>query len=271
MPCQRDATMSRSPLSTAITLAATKSNSTSFYLSAEEQLRATSASDLAVLDVVRQATDALMWSLSRSEMAPSEEDPPAPSHYVGSALFILAVLGLRTTRAIVTLISSGYEPEALGLKRSLTEVHSRVKAIVEDSSGQHARDWLAGPSPSTTRKLIGKHADLSLFDLYSDSTHASFDATKQWLMQSTGEREATLVATPDRWPDLANVLLAECAREVRDLAVVLGSLRGLVPPKLSDLERAIDAAEARWVPEHDFTVETESPETVGAPFRPPLP
>lgn len=129
----------------------------------------------------------------------------------------------------MALVAVGYEPEALGLKRLLTEVHSRMKAILEDESGQHAREWLIGPAPSTPRRLVGKHADQEMFDLCSQSAHADAEGVKRWLLAPRGHRESGILGAPDRWPSFISTVMVEFAFEVRDVAVGLASIRSLTP------------------------------------------
>ena len=228
------------------------------YEAAETRLRESAETDLPVLAVLREATDALIWSLFQSEMPPHEDSRPVPpEHYVGTALLFLGVMGLRAARATTAVIAAGYESEAFGLKRLLTEIHSRTKAIIEDPSGQHARDWLVGPSPGTPRKLVTKHADQEMFDMYSASAHADAQGVKDWLVQRTGPRDSGISAAPKRRPQFATVILLECAREVRDLAVALASIRSLTPPGISHLDASIDSAEAVYlVPDASTTEQT---------------
>jgi hypothetical protein len=60
----------------------------------------------------------------------------------------------------VGVISFGYEPEAHGLKRRLSEASARLGAVINDPSGEHARQWLAGRGPSTPQRIVGKFGSL---------------------------------------------------------------------------------------------------------------
>jgi hypothetical protein len=213
----------------------------------EARLRASVERDLPVFAVVRQATDVLSWVLCQSDLPKSDEDPVPPSHLVGTALLFLGVMAHRATRAAMALVASGYEPETLGLKRLLTEAHSRMKAIVEDESGEHARQWLVGPAPSTPHRLVAKHADRETFDLYSNSAHADAEGVKRWLLQPRDTNEWGVIGAPDRWPAFISIVMVEFAFEVRDIAVGLAAIRDLTPPGLPSLDSAIDAAEKRYL------------------------
>lgn len=219
---------------------------------AEERLRDTADEELAALGVVRQATEALSWALAQSDMPPAPEGEPLPAaHAVGTALLFLGVMAHRAVRAAMALIAVGYEPEALGLKRLLTEIHARVKTIIEDSSGQHAREWLEGRPPSTPRKLVAKHGDSEVWKLYSESAHADAAAVKSWLLQRGADREWGIIGSPERRPEFANLVIVELAYEVRDIAVALATIRGLQPPALAALNRALNDAEARYLAPED--------------------
>jgi hypothetical protein len=210
---------------------------------AEARLRASVDSDLPILAVVRQATDVLSWVLCQSDLPKFDEDPVPASHLVATALLFLGVMAHRATRAAMALAATGYEPETLGLKRLLTEAHSRMKAILEDDSGEHARQWLVGPAPSTPHRLVAKHADREMFDLYSRSAHADAEGIKRWLLQPSASNEWDVLGAPDRWPGFISTVMVEFAFEVRDIAVGLASIRSLTPPGLPALDNAIDAAE----------------------------
>jgi hypothetical protein len=127
----------------------------------------------------------------------------------------------------MALVATGYEPETLGLKRLLTETHSRMKAILEDTSGEHARQWLVGPAPSKPRRIVTKHADREIFDLYSRSAHADAEGIKRWLLQPRAANEWGVIGAPDRWPSFISAVMVEFAFEVRDIAVGLASIRNL--------------------------------------------
>jgi hypothetical protein len=218
---------------------------------AEARLRASADSDLPVLAVVRQATDALSWALCQSDLPATNEEPVPASHLVATALLFLGVMAHRATRAAMALVAVGYEPETLGLKRLLTEAHSRMKAIMDDPSGEHARSWLVGPAPSTAHRLVGKHADRETFDLYSQSAHADAEGIKRWLLAPHGNREWGVIGAPDRWPSFISAVMVEFAFEVRDIAVGLASVRGLIPPGIGELDAAIDAAEKEYLAAED--------------------
>jgi hypothetical protein len=221
--------------------------SAAHFDAAEARLRANVEADLPVLVVVRQATEVLSWALCQSDLPQTDEDPVPASHLVATAMLFLGVMAHRATRAAIALAAIGYEPETLGLKRLLTEAHSRMKAILDDASGQYAREWLVGPAPSTPHRVVAKHADREMFDLYSRSAHADAEGIKRWLLQPRSSNEWGVVGAPDRWPGFINTVMVEFAFEVRDIAVGLASIRGLTPPGLAALDDAINAAEKQYL------------------------
>jgi hypothetical protein len=128
------------------------------------------------------------------------------------------------------------------------EVWTRVGAVIGDESGQHAREWLEGRSPSTPRKLAAQFANLSLFDLYSQSDHADGRGVLNWIavpLPELGEHHKGLVTRPERRPEVANAMLCELAHECRDLARVMATSRGM-EIELAPLDAEIVAARGRW-------------------------
>jgi hypothetical protein len=96
----------------------------------------------------------------------------------------------------------------------------RAQAIAADSTGQHARDWLAGRGPSTPTKIVGKFGSATLWEVYSMSAHADSRSVHQWLslpMPHVHEAHTGLVVVPHHEEQLSNALLTEVAMECRDL------------------------------------------------------
>ena len=148
---------------------------------------------------------------------------PAPVEVdIKSAILNLSVLALRTARAAGVLIRTGYELEAHGLLRRVAEAHARVGAVLDDESGQHAREWLTGPSPSTPRRVVGKHGNLEFFDLYSDSAHATMTGLRRFVAIALPDGRSVIPFQPMRDSTLANTMLVELAVECRDFAMITG-------------------------------------------------
>lgn len=218
------------------------------FREAERHLLESADSDLDALVVARAATAALESGLAGAtvEMAP---EPAPPSWYVRAALLSLAVIVMRSARACMLVVSVGYEPEAHGLKRRLSEAHARAMAFVDDRSGQHARDWLEGKGPSTPRRVTGKYGSQQLFDLYSWNAHVEARGLISWLavpLPGAPEHHKGLIVEPHRRVEFANGMLVEVAMEVRDTASVLARSRGGAIGNLGELDAQIDAARRRW-------------------------
>lgn len=214
----------------------------------EEELRHAADAELEPLSVARHATKALASAVNGTSI-PVAPEPAPPDWYLRAAILNLCLIALRSARGCLVLIASGYEPEAQGLKRRVSEVYARMGAVVDDTSGQHARQWLEGAPPSTPRKITGKFGSLELFDLYSQSEHADARGITSWLaipMPEIHEHHRGLIFVPHRRPEFANAMLVELAHEVRDLAQIMARSRGLSVPDLGILDAEIRAARERW-------------------------
>lgn len=233
---------------------------------AEAWLRATAPSQLEAIAIAKSATEALAVSLQGASI-PEAPDPAPPSYYAKSALLLLCTLGLRTARAAILVIASGYEPEAHGLKRRLTEIHTRAQAIVDDTSGQHARQWLEGKGPSTPGKVAAKYGTVELWDTYSASTHADARGMHWWLLVPTdnGDQKGVLVQ-PHRRPPFGNAILTEIAMETRDLVAVMQAVRGGRVEGLEQLTAVIDEAiDEYYAPPGELDMNEAPPDPPAAP------
>lgn len=215
----------------------------------ERRLAASADSELPALGVARSATEALTSAVDGASVEPGG-DAPAPSYYMRSAVLLLAVMGLRTARACLLVIAAGYEPEAHGLKRRLSEVHARAQAVLDDQTGQHARDWLDGKGPSTPPKIVGKWGARDLWETYSASTHADAKGLRWWLMMPVPDAhpdQRGLIVQPHRRPEFSNAMLTEVAMECRDLAHALAASRGGQLQGIDELDGYIDRAIAAYM------------------------
>ena len=216
------------------------------YSRQETALRESADQDLGAFAVTRAATGKLAEAIDGA-FIPLAPEPAPPEWYLRAAILNLCVVGLRSSRACMSLIACGYEPEAQGLKRRVMEVCARIGAVLEDESGEHARLWLEGKPPSTPRKIAGKFTSLALFDLYSESAHVDGRRVLGWLavpMPEVGPHHKGLITTPERRPAHAKVMLVELAHECRDLAVIMARSRG-VGTDLTELDDEIVAARDR--------------------------
>lgn len=208
---------------------------------AEAWLRATVSEELGAWQIAHDASEALSIALHGTTILP-EAEPQRPSYFVRSALLLLATMGLRTARAALIVIASGYEPEAHGLKRRLSEIHARAQALALDKSGEHARQWLDGAAPSTPRKIAGRFGGMELFDIYSASAHADARGIHWWLMVPTEHDHRGILVQPHRRPTLSNGMLTEVAMECRDLVAAMEVVRGGKLVGLEQLTARIDVA-----------------------------
>ncbi len=128
---------------------------------AERRLLDAADDTLPALAVARRTTEVLA-SMIEGVTVPLEPENAPPSFFVRTATLLLSVVALRTARACMLVVATGYMPESHGLKRRLSEVHARAQAVGSDPSGQHARDWLDGRGPSTAHKIVGKFGSADL-------------------------------------------------------------------------------------------------------------
>ena len=120
------------------------------------------------------------------------------SHARRAALLALSGIGVRTARALILLVRSGWEPEAHALKRRLSEVVWRARSVLDDHSGEAARQWLDGRGRSAA-KLARDYGGDRPWNLFSSGAHA--DA-----------RSLRLSMTPPPWVDVPD---SERALDVR--------------------------------------------------------
>jgi hypothetical protein len=100
----------------------------------EAQLRDEAPAILQAMPLARRCTEVLAGAIEGCSI-PAVEEPAPPSYYARAATMLLSVIGLRTARACLIVVESGYWTEAQGLKRRLSEVHARAQAIAHDGSG----------------------------------------------------------------------------------------------------------------------------------------
>lgn len=204
-------------------------------------LEATSEA-LPALDLALKATDVLADVLRGVTIPAVEQEAPPASYYARSATFLLCVIGVRTARACVLVVTAGYWPEAHALKRRLSEVHARAEAIANDTSGDHARRWLEGKGPSTPHKIVKKWGSTDLWSIYGWGAHADPASVLQWLSEPVGEIENGIRILPEHDQRLSNAELVECAMECRDLAMAAAVSLATTRSELDTNRRAIHAA-----------------------------
>lgn len=147
---------------------------------AEETLRASArdvpnwrlanASWKMLADLVHQLSRA-MPSLGQPSIADLD---PRTARQIASVQ--LAGLSVRSSSAAISLISSGYEPEAGALVRRLVEAVLRIRAVNDDSSGEQARQWLAGRPRGSAERLARRYGNSEDLAILSALSHADMRA-----------------------------------------------------------------------------------------------
>jgi hypothetical protein len=209
------------------------------YLNVEGALRSSVWVDLPAYAVADAASQTLLWVIDRAgfEAVEDGEDPP-PSYWRAKALLYLGVLGVRTVRAGMAVISNGYEAEAMTYKRALMEVHSRARRVFDDRSGTYAREWLRGRAGKPA-KAVGGYSPDDFWSMLSHSSHADHRAVENFLAISQPDGSTTLLTNPERRGRVSNVTLAVFAGEARDVARLLAAEHDIAIPQLAELDAAI--------------------------------
>jgi hypothetical protein len=221
------------------------------YARIEGALRATVWHELPGYLAADGATEALLWVLERAGFEAHDGDgqPPA-SYWRAKALMYLGVLGVRATRAAMAVLSVGYEAESMTYKRTLMEVHSRVRLVAADQSGEYARQWLQGQA-GKPGKAVGSFSPDDFWAMLSHSSHADHRAVENFLAISQPDGTTQLLTRPERRAEVTNATLATFAGETRDIANVIAEEHELEIPRLAELDEAI-AANFPWADkDHD--------------------
>jgi hypothetical protein len=124
-------------------------------------------------------------------------------------------------------------------KRTLTEAHSRVRLVLQDASGEYARQWLQGRAGKPA-KAVGAFSPDDFWAMLSHSSHADHRGIENFLAISQPDGSTTLLLWPERRREVSNSTLAVFAGETRDIAVNLAQTRSLEIPNLAELDAAID-------------------------------
>jgi len=231
------------------------------YLQAEGAMRSSVWAELAAYQVANAASETLLWVLQRAGFEPYQGEKPPASYWRAKALLYLGVLAVRTTRAAMAVIACGYEAETLGHKRTLMEVHSRAQGVVDDASGEYARQWLQARAGKPAKSVSGFAPD-DFFAMLSHSSHADHRAVENFLAVSNPDGSTSLLPHPERRPEVSNSTLITFASETRDVARVIATEHGLTIPHLAELDAAITSPQL-WAEddEGDAAAEHEPPTT----------
>ena len=204
----------------------------------EQELAASAADELPLLPLALNAVEFVAGLLNELP-AVDLHDPPTGAECRKITVFQLAALSVRTCSAIVALIRIGYEPESHTLKRRSAECLDRVTAVVADTSGEAARQWLAGRG-RTPRSTAQRHGSVKAFDFYSQSAHALGSGVAHlWNPPMSVPVDASirsLVITPFRDRMRANALLFDAAYELGAIASGIAevySIAVLIPAEVA--------------------------------------
>jgi len=203
----------------------------------EQGCAASADSDLAEPLKLADAAAGCLAHLTWHFEVPSHTEPLPASVARKEALLPLAALSIRTSRALILLVRNGWDAEAHGLKRRLTECRLRAQHVEDDASGEAARQWLGGR---------GKKAD---------ALAARYDARDPWAIFSSGShadvRSLRLTMAPPPWIDIG----------VADRAVLLTPHRDREHAHGLLLDTAFDAValmeHLTVVFEHSFVLDNE--------------
>lgn len=84
----------------------------------------------------------------------------------------LAMVAVRQTGSVLTLIGTGYELEAMAHARTLLEAQYRARQASDDSSGEAARSILQGRPPKSLKQLANHYGDKREIELLDHFAHA---------------------------------------------------------------------------------------------------
>jgi hypothetical protein len=206
----------------------------------EDALRQTAETDLEGLAVADMATRVLALALQHAGFPAAPSDPPPPAYWRAKALLYIGTLALRTTRAAIAVVALGYGPEAMAYKRIVLELHTRALRVVNDHSGQYARQWLEGRAGKPSKAVSG-HAPSDLWANLSFSSHADYRQVEQFLAVSRDDGSTHIVGGPERIPERDNATLAMFAGEARDIANLIAHEHGARLEGIETLDAAITA------------------------------
>jgi hypothetical protein len=213
----------------------------------EAHLHDNAPSDLEALPVADAASLLLYDTVVDNEAA---ADTTSSDGRRKMAIAHLSTIMLRTSRACMHVICTGYVQEAVALKRRITEAAHHTTKVRADSSGEYARQWLGGKASASSKLARSVGQSGRQWDFYSRGAHAD---ARILPMQPEGEGEQVkILLTPDRDRKAANALLTELAMELTDQIVIAArELRGAGPEgsekhRLDELNRNIALLRERW-------------------------
>lgn len=206
----------------------------------EEELADSAPGALECLQIARLGAATLADALCRAPAPPRTEHPSA-AFYRQVAVLQLGALAVRSALGLIVLVTHGYEAEAHGLKRRLSEAFSRGQVVIADAAGEEARRWLENSGAGTHGRVaqrVGAHEPWSYFSVgsHADSAGLGFIASPPGWNRAFPD-EAVISLKPDRFPRHGNGLLYDAAYETTGMVAMLAEVFGIaveVPVPLSE-------------------------------------
>lgn len=221
---------------------------TAFFPRTEGAMSSAAHLELPALTIAESASEMLRWVLDRAQVTAYDGDGKPPAKWWrAKAMLYLGVIGVRSARCAMLVVSAGYQKEALAHTRSLTECHGRLRKVYEDQSGSYAEEWLRARAGKPA-KAVGVP---DYWDTLSQASHADHRGVELFLAVSLDDGGTSLNVGPERRPGVSNATLSMVAGECRDLAHVIALERGLTIPRLDMLDAAIKELHAVFVPDAD--------------------
>jgi hypothetical protein len=165
----------------------------------ERRLRASAIEDLPAMLLFDQASQLLGNVVDKTSPDPIDGEPTAAQRQQ-QALWFMGVIAFRAGRAAASVLATGYEEQAVGYQRLIDEIHGRARRLMEDSSGEYAKKWLAGRSLEKGAKLAGR----DFWEFMSGPVHANVRAVLDWLAISNADGTTNVVLGLQRRPKSAN-------------------------------------------------------------------
>jgi hypothetical protein len=191
------------------------------------------------------ATSVLAVVIDRTAESTTQQSEPLrsdPEALIRATVLATAIRAYRAARAGIIIVTSGYELEADAMTRLVTELYVQGRRIVDDPSGEEAREWLGLKRRHGIGKRIKEAAGADLYGALSVAAHGdprglrqllgsgtAGDTVAQWGPRHSGRHQTVLNQFSIAARDMA-VLLEECTgRQHKELELIDRGLQKLVP------------------------------------------
>jgi hypothetical protein len=115
----------------------------------------------------------------------------------------------------------------------------RMRAWARSSMTHPANTHVSGcpaEAPALLRGLWGKFGSLPMFEIYSQSAHATMTGLSTWVAVPMPDGTRGMRFAPTRNQEFANALLVEAAAECRDFAMIVADAFERTVPNLRQLD-----------------------------------